>query len=366
MGGYFDGERRFWSFAASRPIAEADLEAWVAKRDELDCIQLEGASTGPTRFHAATLKTLHERFFAVRPAIELRVFLCDKVDLGFVRELPMLERLTVEARGELTNASALAELPRLRSIAFELPKKTPRDLLAHVPPGIESLVLAPNDRTSADLDLAPILRFEALSTLSLDAYERDLERILPTLKKLRTLALRSAKKPKSLACIGGLTGLRSLVLQQLGALADISALASLRELQALQLWRLAKIADLDVLSSLGALEFLMLETMSAVTRLPDAKKMRKLRFVKLAAMKLLRDFSALEHAPALEEFVFQKAEHQRPDDFLPVLRNRSLKRAGFGYQKKADVERMTALADEHGIDAEVYLYPQLRGTLDLA
>lgn len=115
------------------------------------------------------------------------------------------------------------------------------------------------------------------------------------------------------------------------------------------------------MSKLGSLELLDLETMSAVARLPDLSQLRALRFVRLAAMKSLHDLAALEHAPALEELVFQKAEAQRPDDFVPLLRNRVLKRAGLGFSKKADVARATELAAEHGADVEVYLYPQFRG-----
>ena len=44
-----------------------------------------------------------------------------------------------------------------------------------------------------------------------------------------------------------------------------------------------------------------------------------------------------------------------------MLRNRKLKRGGFGFHKKADVEEMTELIEKAGIDGEVYMYPQVRG-----
>lgn len=100
-----------------------------------------------------------------------------------------------------------------------------------------------------------------------------------------------------------------------------------------------------------------------MTAFPETKKLKRLRAVQIASMKRLRDFRAL--ARALEEFVIQNAEHQRPDDFAPLLRCKTLKRAGFGFFKKADVARMTELCAAHRVDGKIYRYPQLRGDFDL-
>ena len=246
-------------------------------------------------------------------------------------------------------------------MSFELPNTAPKDLLSHLPESIEDLGLAPDDRTSADIDLRSLTHFPRLSSLRIDAYERGLGELLPALTGLHRLNLRSAKKLTDIESLGGLTELRRLALHQLGAVSDLSPLARLPKLRTLGLWRLPKIDDLSTLSKLGALEVLVVEALNAVERFPDAEEMRALRFVTLAAMKALQDFSGLERAPALEELVFQKADHQRPEDFVPVLRNRSLRRGGFGFHKKADVARMSELAAQYGIDAQVFMYPQIRG-----
>ncbi len=361
MGGYFDGSAQFWSVSVTRALNPQELTQYAAKRDRLERVQIEGRTAGATRPSPEMVHALREHFFRHRPDLELRIYHCDKIDLSFLEELPMLERLTVEASGLIENPQALGLLPNLRVAAFELPKKAPKDLLDHLPPGLEELSLTPYDRTSADIDLARLPLFSRLSSLRLDAYERDLPALLPALQGLRQLGLRSAKKLKSLEPLAGLRDLRRLALQQLGAVADLAPLASLSRLRLLQLWRLPKVDDLSVVSKLGSLELLDLETMSAVARLPDLSQLRALRFVRLAAMKSLHDLAALEHAPALEELVFQKAAPLRPDDFVPLLRNRALKRAGLGFSKKADVARATELAAEHGADVEVYLYPQFRG-----
>ncbi len=361
MGGYFDGSLQFWSLSATRPVDPQELAEHAEKRDRLDRIQIEGRSTGTTRPSSEMVRSLRERFFEQRPGLALRLYHCDKIDLSFLEDLPMLERLTVQASGAIENPQALGHLRNLKAVAFELPKKAPKDILTHLASSLEELSLTPYDRASADVDLSRLPLFPRLSSLHLDAYERDLPELLPALGGLRRLALRSAKKLVSLEPLGDLCNLHMLALQQLGVVGDLSPLGSLSRLRSLQLWRLPKIDDLSVVSKLVGLELLDLETMNAVTSLPDLTQLRALRFVKLAAMKNLRDFTALERAPALEELVFQKAEHQRPEDFVPALRNRSLQRAGLGFHKKADVARMTELATAHGVDAEVYMYPQLRG-----
>jgi hypothetical protein len=335
----------------------------VAKRDVLDRIQIEGRSTGTTRPSTEMVRALRERFFDHRPALGLRLYHCDKIDLSFLEDLPMLERITIEASGAIENPQALGHLRCLRAATLELPKKAPKDILTHLPPSLEELSLAPHDRASADIDLSRLPLFPRLSSLHIDAYERDVAVLLPALQGLQRLAVRSAKKLASLEPLGDLCNLHALALHQLGAVGDLSPLGSLSHLRSLELWRLPKVGDLSVLSKLGSLEVLSLETMPGVETLPDLTQLHALRFMKLAAMKNLRNFTALERAPALEEIVFQKAEHQRPEDFVPVLRNRSLRRAGLGFHKKADVARMLELAAAHGIDAEVYMYPQFRGQL---
>lgn len=363
MGGYFDGSLQFWSLSATRPVDAQELAEHAAKRDVLDRIQIEGRSTGTTRPTREMVRTLREHFFEQRPGLGLRLYLCDKIDLSFLEDLPMLERLTVQASGAIENPQALGHLHNLKAVTFELPKKAPKDILSHLAPGLEELSLTPYDRTSADIDLARIPHFPRLSSLHLDAYERDVADLLPALVGLQRLALRSAKKLASLDPLRDLCNLHMLALQQLSAIGDLSPLGSLSRLRSLQLWRLPKVGDLTVVSKLRSLELLDLETMTGVTSLPDLAQLGALRFVKLAAMKNLRDFAPFERAPALEELVFQKAEHQRPEDFVPVLRNPTLQRAGLGFHKRADVARMVELAAEHGVDAEVCMYPQLRGAL---
>ena len=138
-------------------------------------------------------------------------------------------------------------------------------------------------------------------------------------------------------------------------------LATLPEVRYLRLWALPKLASLDFISRMTNPEGLSLDAMTTVTRFPDVRKLSRLRTIKLSGMTALRDISALQRAPALEEFVYPKISHHRPEDFLPVLQNRTLKRGGFGFHRKPDVALMTQLIERAGIDGEVYMYPQVRG-----
>ncbi len=142
---------------------------------------------------------------------------------------------------------------------------------------------------------------------------------------------------------------------------ELEVLTELPHVRYLHLWALRKLTSMDFISQMTKLEGLFLEAIGTMTRFPELRKLSELRIVKLAGMTKLRDYGTLEHAPALEELVHQKADQQRPEDFLPVLRNRTLKRGGFGFHKRAEVKRMTALIETAGIDGQVYMYPQVRG-----
>lgn len=360
MGGYFDASREVWNLDAHRPLSTRELRERVAGRDALDCIQI--SMSVRSRPGAALIATLREQFFAIRPELELRMYGADKLDLGFLEELPMLQHVALEARGELSTLQRLAGLRELRRVYLELPRTVPADVLAHLSRTVEELAVHAHDGTPSNVELEVLAELPRLTVLSLGSYDRGLAAVLPRLRRLKKLHLRSIKRLGNLDAIAGLTRLRSLIVQ-LGSFAELDVLRGMPKLSYLQLWRIAKLRDVEFLSEMRGLRGLFLETLNRVARFPDARRLVQLRIVKLAAMKALRDLSALQHAPALQELVFQKADHQRPEDFLPVLRNRTLKRGGFGFDRRADVARMKALLAEHEIDGEVFMYPEIRGRM---
>ena len=77
-----------------------------------------------------------------------------------------------------------------------------------------------------------------------------------------------------------------------------------------------------------------------------------LRRVIVQNLKGLDDFTALERAPALEEFALIQGDRQTPEQLVPVLRNRTVRRvsAHFGSDQKnsrfAELRKEFGKADE--------------------
>ncbi len=357
MGASFTDEL-FWSLEADAAPPPDDVALNLRRLGSLSRIQLK--QTTRPKIDAAVVRMIKERVLPVRPDIRLRVFGGARLDLSFLESLPHLQRLRIEVHERLDNVTALTGLKGLTELDLSLPISVESNLLTHLPSTLKSLALRPDAGKASRLELEPLLQMKALTSLEIEAYELKLGVILPGLESLQRLSLRSIKNLSSLSAVAGLARLQS-VRMLLCSTHNLDALLELPKLRHLVLWRLAKLGGVELISKLQALEALSLETLPSVKAFPVAKHLGELRVVKLAAMKNMRDFSALRHAPALEEFVFQSADQQRPEDFVPVLRNSHLRRGGFGFQKRGDVREMTELLAKHRIDGEVFKYPQVRG-----
>lgn len=352
----------YWTISSNTGIDEQDLAHFSERIDQLSRIQFWQRTDADAKINKGVLSSLRTRFFNTHPHIPFRVYGGTDLDLSFLEELPMLERLSISVSDSIHNPQFLLGLTRLKHLDLELPKVVQPDILRHIPASVVGLTVAPQGKKQM-LDLEPVAGRKQLMALTLVEYDKGLSAMLPTLSGLRKLHLRSIGARKDLDAIEALSELRSVTLQ-LGSTYELGALAKLPKLRYLQLWRIAKLTSADFIGQLRWLEYLFLETLNSVSRFPETRDLSKLRLVKLAAMKGLRDFATLEQAPALEEFVFQKADHQRPEDFLPVLRNKTIQRAGFGFGRKADVTAMKTIADQHGVDCEVYPYPEIRSSFD--
>jgi hypothetical protein len=357
--GYIDGERRFINVEASAPLKGKKLAELVAAVPTLDCVQIEQSERA--RLPPGLIATLAEHVFGKRPEIQLRIYMGDELDLSFLADLPMLQNLQLEVSTRIDNVAALASCKGLKALTLTLPKSTDPNLLAHVATTVEELNVGPDSSAFGPLDLLPLARLQRLRRLRLHGYEQQLATVLASLPRLQVLSLRAMSRLDTVESLGSLSALHSVTMQRCG-FANLDVLTHLPKLRYLQLWWMQKLASIDFVSRLVALEGLFFETLGNVKAFPNLTALRKLQVVKLATMAALRDFSAFEKAPRLQEFVFQRADRQRPTDFEPVLRNKALKRGGFGFHKKIDVQTMTALLAKHRIDGEVYMYPQLRGS----
>jgi hypothetical protein len=106
--------------------------------------------------------------------------------------------------------------------------------------------------------------------------------------------------------------------------------------------------DINVVEALPGLQNLFLQSLPHVESLPPLRDSIALRRVVVQNLKGLRDFTALETAPALEEFALLEGNKQTPQQLLPVLSNPRVRRvrAYFGSDRKNS--DFLLLREQHG------------------
>jgi hypothetical protein len=216
----------------------------------------------------------------------------------------------------------VVRIPRLESLSLGIFSLESFEVLREANPGLRSLALGPT--RSKKPSLAPISRFTELRELYVDGHRKDIE-VLSGLRALESVTLRSVTTP-DVAFLRPLDQLWSLNLK-LGGIKDVSALAGMAGIKFLELWQILGLEDVDVIAGLPGLQFVFLQSLPRVETLPDLHKASSLRRVMLESMRRLRGLAPLEHAPALEELLLFDAGNFGSEDLVPVLRNRSLKRA---------------------------------------
>ena len=294
-----------------------------------------------------TWEMLNEQFFPQRPDVELRVFgfyslVCD---LSFTMSMSNVRRFSADCLYKADNVEAVAEMERLESLSVGIYNLRDFNFLKNVSPGLKVLFLG--GTKSKQPDLTPVARFHSLEKISLDGQQKNIE-ILSDLSELREVTLRSISTG-DLNWLQPLNKMWSLDIN-LGGVTDLSAIENIGSIKYLELWRVRGLSDISVISSLTGLEYLSLQTLSRITTLPPLHNLHKLRRISLDTMKCLGDITSLESAPALEEFTHFCAENFEPEDFLPVLRNKTLQQAliGFGSDRKNNWFKL--LMQQHGIE----------------
>ena len=123
---------------------------------------------------------------------------------------------------------------------------------------------------------------------------------------------------------------------KLGGIRNFTGVVGKESIKKLELWQVRELPDIEIVAALPGLQNLFLQTLPNVAAFPQLEDAKYLRRVKVENMKGLSDFSALEHAPALEEFDLNDAKKQAPQQLVPVLKNPTLRRisANFGSDRK--------------------------------
>jgi hypothetical protein len=293
----------------------------------------------------ATWSRLNEEFFSRRPDVELRAygFYSDPCDLSFIGRMTNLRNFAVDCHGDVTNLEAIATLTNPESLTLSIFSLSSFEVLSQVPPTLTKLSLGWT--RSKKPDLAPLARFERLKVLFIEGHSKNIEAV-SGLQTLEDVTLRSVTTP-DLSYLKALSRMWSLDIK-LGGIRSLQAVAGMPSIKHLELWQIRGLTDAGIISELPGLQNLFLQSLPQVSKMPRLGTSNCLRKITFMNMKGLADFSELEWAPALEDFILMDGAKQEPEQLVPVLRNPRVRGASayFGSDKKNG--RFEELRKQHG------------------
>jgi hypothetical protein len=230
-----------------------------------------------------------------------------------------------------SGVDAVAEIPDLESLSLGIFELTDFSCLDGVSPTLTSLRLGAT--RSKRPSLSPLKKFRSLHTLYVEGHIKDID-VLSDLLELQDVTLRSVTTP-DLHYLARLPKLWSLDVK-LGGIRGFEGIQGKPSIKYLELWQVRGLRDIDVVGTLPGLQNLFVQSLPHVERFPDLSESAALRRIVVENLKGLSDFTALETAPALEEFALLDGLKQTPMQLLPVLSNPRVRRvsAGFGSDRK--------------------------------
>ena len=288
---------------------------------------------------------VNEHFCAARPDVEIRVYghYASVCDLTFARFLPNVRRFAADCLMRATGIEAIAEIPDLESLSLGVFDLEDFSVLGRFSQGLQSLSLGATRSKRPNLD--PLRRFRSLRVLCLERHSKGIE-VLNELRELEDVTLRSISTP-DLQYLSHLPRLWSVDIK-LGGIRGFAGIDGKESIKYLELWQVRELRNIDVVGTLPGLQNLFLQSLPRIGSFPRVGESRRLRRIVVENLKGLSDFTALETAPALEEFALLAGREQTPRQILPVLKNPSVRRvsAYFGSDHKND--EFSRLREEHG------------------
>ncbi|MEX1132440.1 MAG: hypothetical protein WEC15_04375 [Flavobacteriales bacterium] len=294
---------------------------------------------------------VNDVFCTARPDVEIRVYGFNgyACDLHFLRHLTHVRRASLDGLMRVKRLETIAAMTRLESLRLGISELSDLSILERIPAELTSLSLEATRSKKASL--AVLCRFRSLRALYLEGHHKDIE-VLSELTQLEDLTLRSITT-EDLSYLEPLPNLWSLDIK-LGGIRNFNGIEGKESIKYLELWQVRDLAEVGIVGRLPGLQNLFLQSLPQVTAFPDLQEAGSLRRVVVENMKGLSDFSALQAAPVLEEFVLTDGKKQTPQQLLPVLKNPALRRidAVFGSDKKdKEFER---LREEYGKESHTW------------
>ena len=319
--------------------ASADDFCELAKQPRLRVLQC----SAPVR--DAVWSLINEHFCPVRPDVELRVYghYSSECDLSFARLLPNVRHFAADCLMRSTGVEVLAELRSLESLSLGIFELIDFSVLERLSPGLTSLSLGAT--RSKRPTLAPLSKFRSLRVLSLEGQSKDIE-VLSELPELEDLTLRSITTP-DLQYLGLLPKLWSLDIK-LGGIRSFVGIEGKESIRYLELWQLRDLRSIDVVGTLPGLQNLFLQSLPHVESFPVLTGSIALRRIVVENLKGLRDLTALETAPVLEEFALLDGRKQTPEQLLPALNNPRVRRISAFLGSDRKNREFSHLREEYG------------------
>lgn len=319
--------------------ASADDFRELAKQPSLEVLQC----SAPVR--DAVWSLINEHFCRVRPDVQLRVYghYSSRCDLSFARLVPNVRYFAADCLMHASGVESLAELRGLESLSLGIFDLTDFSVLERLSPGLTSLSLGAT--RSKRPTLAPLRRFRSLRVLYLEGQSKDID-VLGELLELEDVTLRSITTP-DLRYLGDLPKLCSLDIK-LGGIRGFAGIEGKQSIKYLELWQVRDLRRIDVVGALPGLQNLFLQSLPHVESFPRLTDSIALRRIVVENLKGLRDFTALEVAPALEEFFLIDGRKQTPLQLLPILKNTRVRRVGAGFGSARKNSQFSHLREEYG------------------
>ena len=298
-------------------------------------------------------KKLNDKIFKIKPNIRLRLYSGTKLDLKFLKNLPDLENLSLELH-TVQNGAEIGHLKKLKNFSF-VSNQTDFSFLNNLESPLETLFIATDESKHSKSDISVILKFKQLKSLRIWRYNKNLEQIITGLPELEELVLRSVSGLKNINFIAEKQTLKKLQLNSCG-IDNYEPIKKLKTLKALGLWKPTKLESLDFISELTDLQYLFLQTVNNPTNFPKIDNLNKLKRVVLYSVKSISDFSSLSKATQLKEFAFYDIQGQKPEDFLPIITNNSIKKVYLWYFKSGLRSEAEQLLEKNGRQNEYVNY----------
>jgi len=243
---------------------------------------------------------------------------------------------------QASRVEALCELQSLESLSLGIFGLTDFSVLEQLPPGLTSLALGAT--RSKRPSLAPLGRFRSLRVLYLEGHSKNIE-VLSELRDLEDVSLRSITTP-DLQYLADLPKLWSLDIK-LGGIRGFAGVEGKQSIKYLELWQVRDLRNVDVAGTLAGLQNLFLQSLPHVDSLPGLTDSTALRRIVIENLKGLCDFTALETAPALEEFALLDGTKQTPQQLLPVLSNPRVRRVSAFFGSELKNKEFSQLREAH-------------------